>query len=163
MGPDILNVRFGVLLWILSESCRLTGVGLTWSKVQDIWPRQGVDCRRAFFKRSVNGINTNLEPSTICRNHLQPTPGRHTDPVVLNIALNQVVEAQKTAEANVIRRREETSATRSLHNTAKLMENNPTLLRLKELEALEKVSERVNQINVYGGLDGLMNGTVKLF
>lgn len=76
--------------------------------------------------------------------------------------LNQVVEAQKTAEANVIRRREETSATRSLHNTAKLMENNPTLLRLKELEALEKVSERVNQINVYGGLDGLMNSTVKL-
>jgi len=76
--------------------------------------------------------------------------------------LNQVVEAQKTAEANVIRRREETSATRSLHNTAKLMENNPTLLRLKELESLEKVSERVNQINVYGGLDNLMNGTVKL-
>lgn len=42
------------------------------------------------------------------------------------------------------------------------MENNPTLLRLKELEALEKVSERVNQINVYGGLEGLMNTTVKL-
>jgi regulator of protease activity HflC (stomatin/prohibitin superfamily) len=76
--------------------------------------------------------------------------------------LNQVVEAQKSAEANVIKRREETAATRSLHNTAKMMEGNPTLLRLKELEALEKVSERVGNLNVYGGLDHLMTQTVKL-
>ncbi len=76
--------------------------------------------------------------------------------------LNQVVEAQKTAEANVIRRREETAATRSLHNTAKLMENNPTLMRLKELEALEKLSERINQLNIYGGIEGLMKGTINL-
>src|SRR5690606_24084039 len=47
--------------------------------------------------------------------------------------LNQVVEAQKEAEANLIKRREETQAMRSLHNTAKMMENNPVLLRLKEL------------------------------
>ena len=51
--------------------------------------------------------------------------------------LNQVVAAQKEAEANVIRRREETNATRSLLNTAKVMEGNPVMLRLKELEALE--------------------------
>ena len=76
--------------------------------------------------------------------------------------LNQVVEAQKAAEANVIKRREETAATRSLHNTAKVMENNPTLLRLKELEALEKVAEKIDNLNVYGGLDGLMNGIVKI-
>ncbi|KGJ96896.1 slipin family protein [Colwellia psychrerythraea] len=76
--------------------------------------------------------------------------------------LNQVVEAQKAAEANVIKRREETSATRSLHNTAKVMENNPTLMRLKELEALEKVSEKIGSLTVYGGLEGLMNGVVKI-
>lgn len=76
--------------------------------------------------------------------------------------LNQVVEAQKSAEANVIKRREETAATRSLHNTAKMMEGNPTLLRLKELEALEKVSERVGNLNVYGGLEQLLTQTVKL-
>ena len=76
--------------------------------------------------------------------------------------LNQVVEAQKSAEANVIKRREETAATRSLHNTAKMMEGNPTLLRLKELEALEKVSERVGNLNVYGGLEHLLTQTVKL-
>lgn len=76
--------------------------------------------------------------------------------------LNQVVQAQKTAEANLIKRREETSATRSLHNTAKMMEGNAVLLRLKELETLEKLSERIGQLNVYGGLDSLMNGLVQI-
>lgn len=76
--------------------------------------------------------------------------------------LNQVVEAQKAAEANVIKRREETAATRSLNNTAKMMENNPTLLRLKELESLEKISEKIENLTVYGGLEGLMNGVVKI-
>lgn len=71
--------------------------------------------------------------------------------------LNQVVQAQKSAEANVIKRREETAATRSLHNTAKVMENNPVLLRLKELEALEKISERVEKIQVVGGLEQVLN------
>ncbi len=75
--------------------------------------------------------------------------------------LNQVVEAQKEAEANLIKRREETQAMRSLHNTAKVMENNPVLLRLKELEALERVSSRIDSFTVYNGLDGLLNDVVK--
>jgi regulator of protease activity HflC (stomatin/prohibitin superfamily) len=83
-------------------------------------------------------------------------------PGEMKAILNQVVEAQKAAEANVIKRREETAATRSLHNTAKMMENNPLLLRLKELESLEKVAESVDKINVYGGLNELMTGTVSL-
>ncbi|MCO7224713.1 slipin family protein [Pleionea sp. CnH1-48] len=76
--------------------------------------------------------------------------------------LNQVVEAQKTAEANIIKRREETAATRSLHNTAKVMEGNATLLRLKELEVLERVSDRIDTLTVYGGLDGVMREMVTL-
>ncbi len=76
--------------------------------------------------------------------------------------LNQVVEAQKEAEANLIRRREETQAMRSLHNTAKVMENNPVLMRLKELEALERVTQRITNLSVYGGLDGVMKELVKL-
>lgn len=83
-------------------------------------------------------------------------------PGEIKTILNQVVEAQKSAEANVIKRREETAATRSLHNTAKMMDGNPTLLRLKELEALEKVSEKVSNLNVYGGLDQLLSQTVSL-
>ncbi len=83
-------------------------------------------------------------------------------PGEMKAILNQVVEAQKAAEANVIKRREETSATRSLHNTAKVMENNPTLMRLKELEALEKVAGRIDSLTVYGGLEGLTNGLIKI-
>lgn len=63
--------------------------------------------------------------------------------------LNKVVEAEKAAEANVIRRREETAATRSLLNTARLMENHPTLMRLKELEALERLTDKVGRIDVH--------------
>ena len=80
----------------------------------------------------------------------------------MKLILNQVVEAQKAAEANLIKRREETQAMRSLHNTAKMMENNPTLLRLKELESLEKITERIDKISVYGGLDGVLKDLVKL-
>lgn len=76
--------------------------------------------------------------------------------------LAQVVEAGKAAEANVIRRREETAATRSLLNTAKVMEDNPVALRLKELETLERVAERIDKISVFGGLDQVLNGLVKL-
>jgi len=83
-------------------------------------------------------------------------------PGEIKFILNQVVEAQKAAEANVIKRREETAATRRLDNTVNMMENNPTVLRLKELEALEKVSEKVGHLNVYGGIDQLMRETVKL-
>ena len=70
--------------------------------------------------------------------------------------MNQVVAADKLAQANLIQRREETAATRSLLNTAKLMENNPVLLRLKELEALEKITSKIDNITVYGGLEGLL-------
>ena len=75
---------------------------------------------------------------------------------------NQVIEASKRAEANNIQRREETAATRSLLNTAKLMNDNPALARLKELEALEKITQTIGTLNVYGGLDGVMNGLVDL-
>lgn len=81
--------------------------------------------------------------------------------------LNRVVEAEKQAQANLVRRREETAATRSLLNTARLMENNPLLLRMKELETLEKLTEKVGRLDVSTtapghGLDGLINNLVRL-
>lgn len=75
---------------------------------------------------------------------------------------NQVVAAEKEAEANIIRRREETNATRSLLNTAKVMAENPVMLRLKELEALEKIASKVERLTVHNGTGGLMNEIVKL-
>lgn len=83
-------------------------------------------------------------------------------PGEIKTILAQVVEAEKAAEANVIRRREETAATRSLLNTAKVMEDNPTALRLKELETLERVAERIDRISVFGGLEQVLNGLVQI-
>lgn len=83
-------------------------------------------------------------------------------PGEIKTILNQVVEAEKAAQANVIKRREETGATRSLLNTAKVMEDNPIALRLKELETLERIAERIDRISVYGGLDQVLNGLVSL-
>jgi regulator of protease activity HflC (stomatin/prohibitin superfamily) len=80
--------------------------------------------------------------------------------------VNKVVEAERTAKANLIRRQEETAATRSLLNTARLMEDSPLLLRLKELESLERVVEKVGRIDVHAGegrgLDALVNNLVRL-
>ena len=65
--------------------------------------------------------------------------------------MNQVLVAQKQAQANVITRREETASTRSLLNTAKLMEDNEMLFKLKEMEYVEKIAEKVNSISLSGG------------
>jgi regulator of protease activity HflC (stomatin/prohibitin superfamily) len=53
--------------------------------------------------------------------------------------LNQVMVAQKAAEANVIKRREETAAARSQANTARLLAENPVLAKMKELEMLQEI------------------------
>jgi len=80
--------------------------------------------------------------------------------------VNKVVEAERTAKANLIRRQEETAATRSLLNTAKLMEENPLLLRLKELESLERLVEKVGRIDLHAGeqqgFDALLTRLVRL-
>ena len=65
--------------------------------------------------------------------------------------MNQVLVAQKQAQANVITRREETASTRSLLNTAKLMEDNEMLFRLKEMEYVEKIADKINSITLSGG------------
>jgi regulator of protease activity HflC (stomatin/prohibitin superfamily) len=67
--------------------------------------------------------------------------------------LNQVIAAQKEAEANLIKRREETAAARSQANTAKLLAENPLLQRFKELELLKDVLADTNATFVLGGDD----------
>ncbi|MDO3409393.1 slipin family protein [Saccharibacillus sp. CPCC 101409] len=78
--------------------------------------------------------------------------------------LNTVLLAEKKAQANMITRREETASTRSLLNTAKLMDENATLYRLKELEFVEKICEKIGTISLSGGGNLLeqMNGILGL-
>ncbi len=75
--------------------------------------------------------------------------------------MNSVLVAEKTAQANVIARREEVASTRSLLNTAKLMDETKTLYRLKELEYLERICDRVGEISVNGN-GGLVEQLGKL-
>jgi regulator of protease activity HflC (stomatin/prohibitin superfamily) len=78
-------------------------------------------------------------------------------PGEMKTLLNQVIEAEKRAQANLIARREETAATRSLLNTAKLIEQSPVLLRLKEMEAAERVASQVGSVQIVGlGVDALL-------
>lgn len=65
--------------------------------------------------------------------------------------MNTVLVAEKKAQANVIMRREEVASTRSLLNTAKLMDENKTLLKLKEMEYLERICDKVGSISINGG------------
>lgn len=69
--------------------------------------------------------------------------------------MNRVIEARKAAEANLIFRREETAAIRSQANSAKLLDSNPTLMRLRELEVIEKVAQSTNLQVVLGDKAGL--------
>ena len=64
--------------------------------------------------------------------------------------MNTVLTAEKQAQANVIARREEVASTRSLLNTAKLMDENQTLYRLKELETMERICANVGSIQLNG-------------
>lgn len=75
--------------------------------------------------------------------------------------MNRVTEAKKAAEANLIARREETAAMRSQANTAKLLAENPTLMRLRELEVLEKIAS-AGKLNIVLGEKGLADRVVNL-
>ena len=75
--------------------------------------------------------------------------------------MNKVTEARKAAEANLVTRREETAAYRSQANTARLLADNPVLMRLRELEALEKVAAS-GHLNVVLGEKGLADRVVNL-
>ena len=82
-------------------------------------------------------------------------------PGEMKAILNRVTEAKKAAEADLIMRREETAAMRSQANTARIFESNPGLMRLRELEVLEKVADKAN-LNVILGESGLTDRIVKL-
>jgi regulator of protease activity HflC (stomatin/prohibitin superfamily) len=82
-------------------------------------------------------------------------------PGEMKALLNKVIEARKAAEANLISRREETAAIRSQMNTAKLMQENPSLMKLRELEVLERVAGS-SELKVVLGEKGLAERIVNM-
>jgi regulator of protease activity HflC (stomatin/prohibitin superfamily) len=76
-------------------------------------------------------------------------------PGEMKTLLNKVIEAEKAAAANVILRREDAAATRNMANTAKVIAENPVLMRLKELETMKDIAEKIDEIKLVMGVDGL--------
>ncbi len=76
-------------------------------------------------------------------------------PGEMKVLLNRVIEAEKEAAAHVILRRDEAAATRALANAAKVMADNPVLMRLKELEALKEIAGQIDEVRLLVGGDGL--------
>ncbi len=74
-------------------------------------------------------------------------------PGEMKAILNQVIAAEKQAQANLIKRREETAAARSQANTAKLLAENPILARMKELELLQEILAGAKSTFVFGDGD----------
>lgn len=68
----------------------------------------------------------------------------------MRLILNQVIEAEKRAQANLIKRREETAAARSQANTAKILAENPALVRIRELELVQEILAGTNATFVLG-------------
>ena len=83
-------------------------------------------------------------------------------PGEIRAIMNTVLAAENRAQANVITRREEVASTRSLLNTAKLMDENQTLYKLKELEYVERICENVGHISLNGSGDILSQLTAIL-
>jgi hypothetical protein len=47
-------------------------------------------------------------------------------------------------------------------NTAKVMEDIVITLRLKELEILERIAEKIEHININGGLDSILTEVIRI-
>ena len=77
-------------------------------------------------------------------------------PGEMKTLLNKVIEAEKAAAANVILRREDAAATRNMAQTAKVIADNPVLMRLKELETLRDVAEKIDEVKLVLGGDNLV-------
>lgn len=76
-------------------------------------------------------------------------------PGEMKALLNRVIEAEKEAAANVILRREEASATRLRASSAKMMAEQPVLLRLTELELLKDAAKSVGELRLVVGANAV--------
>ncbi len=178
-GQEILTKDKVALRLNLSASYRVTDAILATSKLKDLeaflYKELQLGLRAAVGTRTLDALLEDKDVlDDVVFDHVKTKSegfGLAVDsvgvkdiilPGEMKAILSKVVEAEKVAQANGIRRREETAATRSLLNTAKVMEDNPVALRLKELETLERITENIDQISISNGLDGLLRDLVKI-
>ena len=74
-----------------------------------------------------------------------------TMPASIRDMMLKTVEAEKSAQASLIKAREEVAAARARANAAKLIAENPAVLRLKELETLAEIAKSPGNTIVFAG------------
>lgn len=68
----------------------------------------------------------------------------------------QEVEAELKGRAELIAARHQTAAARAQANTAKLLDENPHIMRLRELETLAALASKSGNVLIIPGLQGLL-------
>jgi len=74
---------------------------------------------------------------------------------------NQVIQAQKRAEAAAITRREEVATVRTQLNTAQLYEKHPALARLRDLEVLEHIYGTAQKMVIMNSPEQILDSILK--
>jgi regulator of protease activity HflC (stomatin/prohibitin superfamily) len=69
----------------------------------------------------------------------------------------QEVEADRAGRAALVAARHETAAARAKANTAKLMRDNPAIMRLQELDALVAMASKQGNVLIVPGLEALLS------
>lgn len=77
-------------------------------------------------------------------------------PGVVRTVFLQEVEADLKGRANLVAARHETAAARARANTAKLLQENPDILHLQELETLAALASKPGNMLIIPGLDSFL-------
>jgi regulator of protease activity HflC (stomatin/prohibitin superfamily) len=170
---DKVTVRLNV-----SVKAKITDPVTAVTRTTDVWQALYRDTQLALRAvvgtRDLNGLLTGKDAVTAELTDLVCGSTEGTGATVLDVGIrdiilpgemkelmNKVIQAQKAAEANLIVRREEVAAMRSQANTAKILEGNPTLMKLKELEVLESIAG-TGKLEVILGEKGLADRVINL-
>jgi regulator of protease activity HflC (stomatin/prohibitin superfamily) len=81
-------------------------------------------------------------------------------PGIVRHVFLQEVEADRRGRAELIAARHETAAARARANTAKLLHDNPNILRLQELETLAALAGKAGNVLILPGLRGLLESAL---
>ncbi len=152
MTADRVTMRLNATLTYKVTDARKS-VESTWSLIHSLYREAQFALRDFVGKRELDELLTDKESASAEVFTKLKSQGENFGVSILGFGikdiilpgemkeiLNQVMEAKKSAEASLINRREETSSIRHQANTAKVFANNPALMRLRELEVLEKVA-----------------------
>jgi regulator of protease activity HflC (stomatin/prohibitin superfamily) len=82
-------------------------------------------------------------------------------PGIVRHVFLQEVEADHRGRAELIAARHETAAARARANTAKLLHDNPNILRLQELETLAALAGKPGNVLILPGLRGLLESATE--